>query len=114
MNIWQRRIIRLWLVALLPIALIFGYFCNSSHQESVFWQEQVSHWHKVVYRNEPSGLEATKSELQQLFDDSVQSRNENLKKRKYFGIAFLVLIFFPVLTWLFGRIGKWVWSVESK
>lgn len=115
MNIWHKRLLRLWLILLLPSSIYFAYAAYDNYKSIGLWQDSVNKWHDSLYPATPSKFEPLFSfnERKKLFDDAVDVRDEKIRNSERYFIISIVLFCLPIILWVLSYSAKWVWSVKN-
>jgi len=107
MGMWQKRIIRLWLLVILPLAIYVGYQAYDSHLNISFWQDHINKM--LEQKHDLTKSMYTPQELRELIDESVIERDKNVVNKNNFTILSVILFCFPIIVWLIIHANKWIW-----
>ena len=108
MVLWQKRVIRLWLIIFLPIGVFLSYQTYTSHQTSI---EMQGLGDECLYE---SILPNDTLQKVDIFDydkearEYFQLRDKSKRNRNMYAITSFIFICFPLITWMFSKTYRFV------
>jgi hypothetical protein len=113
MQLWQKRIIRLWLVIILPVGILSSYQAYTSHKASFEMQELGEQY--ISGNNYGWGSDKNSVRVDSLNPEYPKEAKEYFRlrdvyenNRNKYAIASIILLSFPMLTWTLAKIYRFV------
>lgn len=107
-RVWFVRLLRAWVLVLLPAAAYCGYRAYDHHRYVAVFQEEANFWYPRLTRPAGDGVFDAREEFQQRIawrDESKAGRDRMIR----WSISLVVL---PVPLVLIVLGGRWIWRVQ--
>jgi hypothetical protein len=113
--VWFKRLLRLWLVVLLPLGAYSTYRTYESHQGIAFWQDNAAYWSSALQKINAAGgaLSPEATDARRLIGEAWKARDQLRERRDLLMGISSVLILAPAIVWLTGRVWVWIWRGKA-
>ena len=107
-RVWYQRVIRFWLLVLLPIAIYCAYEAYKSHTLIGAFQSLADDWLETAQRHEREGTRGT-FDARAEWRSASEGRNRNIDNRKFYIVSSALLLPLPLFVWVSAIALKWIW-----
>ena len=118
-QLWQKRIIRMWLVILLPAGFILGYQAYTSHQTSLIMQTEGDDALYGTFAGSDTEKDSVKilslnPDYPQEAKAAFQLRDKYRNNRNMYAIISLILLSFPAIIWTLAKTYRFIMCGPDK
>lgn len=108
---WLQRVLRFWLIVLLPLAGYAAYSARESHQELPFWNDQRVKWDARLNIVDSAGgsMSPEATDARQRFKTALDEIQALEERRDCLTQIALGLSLFPLFAWVTSHAIVWVW-----